>query len=438
MTPLQHRDLQHIWHPCAQMKDYESFPPLEVVSAQGPYFTLASGQKMIDAIASWWCKSLGHGHPVLKQAVQQQLDHFEHVLLANVTHEPVVKLAENLANLTPSLDKMLFASDGSCAVEMALKMSAHIRMLRNQPHKTHFAYLQNGYHGETIATMSVSDLGLYRQPYENLFADNTHGIHGVPYVSGIDDPLWSDASEVWPDTEKQLNVIGETLTAIIIEPLLQGAAGMLVYSADWLKRLRAWCDANDVYLIADEIMTGMGRTGKWLACQHASIEPDFLCVAKGVTAGWLPLSVMLTRSEIYQAFYDDYETGKAFMHSHTHTGNGLAVAVANAVFEVMRTENTLDYVNDQLAPHMLRCMQQVAKQTGKLHNLRQLGAMVAADLRVDRPGRWGYAIYQEAVKRGALLRPLGNALYWFLPLNTPLSVVDELAEIMEQAITKMC
>ena len=435
MTPLQHRDLQHIWHPCAQMKDYESFPPLEVVSAQGPYFTLASGQKMIDAIASWWCKSLGHGHPVLKQAVQQQLDHFEHVLLANVTHEPVVKLAENLANLTPSLDKMLFASDGSCAVEMALKMSAHIRMLRNQPHKTYFAYLQNGYHGETIATMSVSDLGLYRQPYENLFADNTHGIHGVPYVSGIDDPLWSDASEVWPDTEKQLNVIGETLTAIIIEPLLQGAAGMLVYSADWLKRLRAWCDANDVYLIADEIMTGMGRTGKWLACQHASIEPDFLCVAKGVTAGWLPLSVMLTRSEIYQAFYDDYETGKAFMHSHTHTGNGLAVAVANAVFEVMRTENTLDYVNDQLAPHMLRCMQQVAKQTGKLHNLRQLGAMVAADLIVDRPGRWGYAVYQEAVKRGALLRPLGNTLYWFLPLNTPLNVVDELAEIMEQAIT---
>ena len=145
MTPLQQRDLQHIWHPCAQMKDYESFPPLEVVSAQGSHFTLASGEKIIDAIASWWCKSLGHGHPVLKQAVQQQLDHFEHVLLANVTHEPIVKLAENLADLTPTLDKMLFASDGSCAVEMALKMSAHIRTLRNQPHKTHFAYLHNGY-----------------------------------------------------------------------------------------------------------------------------------------------------------------------------------------------------------------------------------------------------------------------------------------------------
>ena len=435
MTPLQQRDLQHIWHPCAQMKDYESFPPLEVVSAQGPYFTLASGQKIIDAIASWWCKSLGHGHPVLKQAAQQQLDHFEHVLLANVTHEPIVKLAENLAGLTPSLDKMLFASDGSCAVEMALKMSAHIRALRNQPHKTHFAYLHNGYHGETVTTMSVSDLGLYRQPYENLFSNNTHRISGVPYVSGMDAPLWSDASAVWPETKKQLDSLAEKVTAIIIEPLLQGAAGMVVYSADWLKRLRAWCDANDVYLIADEIMTGMGRTGKWLACEHAGIEPDFLCVAKGVTAGWLPLSVMLTRSDIYDAFYDDYETGKAFLHSHTHTGNGLAVAVANAVFEVMRTENTLSYVNYQLAPHMLARMQRVAKQTGKLHNLRQLGAMVAADLRVDQPGRWGYAVYQEAVKRGALLRPLGNTLYWFLPLNTPLSVVDELAEIMEQAIT---
>ncbi len=434
MRTPQQTALRHIWYPCAQIKDYEKFPPLEVIAAEGPYFTLTSGEKLIDAVASWWCKSLGHGHPVLKRALRQQLDRFEHVLLADVTHQPVVELAENLAGLTTSLDKVLFASDGACAVEMALKMSAHVRRLRGQSHKKDFAFLQNAYHGETIATISVSGLPLYRKHYESLFANNTHVIKGIPYVFNVDDPLWSDASSVWLDTERQLNILADKLTAIIVEPLLQGAAGMLLYSADWLKRLRAWCYANDVYLIADEIMTGMGRTGKWLACQHANVEPDFLCLAKSLTAGWLPLSAMLTRSDIYNYFYDDYATGKAFMHSHTYAGNALAVAVANAVFKVMRSEKTLDYVNQQLAPCLLRNMKQVAEQAGNLTNIRQLGAVIAADLSIEPPGRWGYLLYQQAIKLGALLRPLGNTLYWFLPLNTSTHVVDELAEITRLAL----
>lgn len=437
ISPLQQRDLNHFWHPCAQMKDYETFLPMEVQSAKGSWIHLKDGRRLIDAISSWWCKSLGHGHPVIGQALKAQVDQFEHVILANTTNENIVALCEKLAGLTRTLDRVSFASDGSCAVEMAIKMSVHARMIKGQRARTQILSFANGYHGETCATLAVSDLGLYRDGYAPLLPQIEHFLQDVPYVSGPSDPLWHDCSAYWPKIEAQLEPLAEQLTAIVFEPVIQGAGGMILYSPDLLRRLRTWADQHDIHLIADEIMTGFGRCGEMLACEYAGIEPDFVCVSKGLTAGWLPLSAMLTSSDMYALFYDDYETGKAFMHSHTHTGNALGVAVALAVMEVMEQEQTLTYVQQQLAPQMQQSMQYVAEETGGLTNIRGVGGMVAADLVVPTPGRWGYLVYQRAVELGALLRPLGNTLYWMPPLNTPLEVVDQLRDITIQSIQEV-
>jgi len=430
---LLKRDHQYLWHPCSQMKDYEQFPPAEIIKARGSTLYLKDGHTVIDAISSWWCKSLGHNEPRLKQALLAQMEKFEHVLLANTTNETIVNLSEKLAQLCDPLNKCFYASDGSSSVEIALKMSLHSRAIRGQKKRNQFLALEQGYHGETLGALSVSDLKLYRLPYEPLLF-KSHFIGPLPYVSGINDPLWHDCSAYWPDIETSLQPYTKTATALICEPIMQGAAPMKIYSADLLKRLRAWCSTHDIHLIADEIMTGIGRTGKMLACEHAGITPDFLCLAKGLTSGWLPLSVVMTHHDIYQLFYDDHKTGKAFLHSHTHSGNALAASIAVEVLNIMEQENICQKAVI-LGNHMLAAMQDIAHTTGKLKDIRQLGAMVAADFTATQGKRWGFEIAQRAFKLGALLRPIGNTLYWLPPLNMPLNQVDELKAITQQALS---
>jgi len=426
-------DLQHVWHPCSQMKDYELFKPLIIKSAQGSYIELTNGHKIIDAISSWWCKSLGHNHPQLKKALLAQLEKFEHVILANTTHDTLVQLSIKLGALTNTLPKVFYASDGSCAIEIAMKMSLHARQIQGDHKRKKFIALANGYHGETLGALSISNLGLYNAPYQSVLLD-THFLTPMPYVTGRHDPLWSNCQEHWDILVKQLEPLAEQTTALVVEPILQGAGGMYVYSQDLLKRLRTWTQQHQIHLIADEIMTGLGRTGTLLACEHAQIEPDFLCLSKGLTSGWLPLSAVLTSDAIYAHFYDDYATGKAFLHSHTHSGNALAISVALAVFNVLKEEQICQKVQ-LLEPLLLKTMQQIAENTGKLTNIRGIGAAVAADLQVADPKqRVGFAVYQEAVKRGALLRPLGNTLYWLPPLNISQQTLAELSAITEQAI----
>lgn len=431
------QDLASVWHPCSQMKDYENFKPMIVERAQGCSINLRDGRTLIDAVSSWWCKSLGHGHPALKAALHNQANQFEHVMLANLTHEPIIELSTRLSQLTNTLKKVSYASDGSCAVEMALKMSVHARLLLGQTHKTQFMALTNAYHGETLATLSVSDLGLYAKPYQSLLLDVPF-IKNIPYVSGEEDPLWHDCSSEWPTIERQLEQQAETLSAIIVEPIVQGAGGMLIYSADFLRRLRLWTQKNDVHLIADEIMTGLGRTGKMLACEHAGIEPDFLCLSKSLTSGWLPLSAMLTRNDIYDLFYDDYDTGKAFMHSHTYTGNPLAASVANAFLTVLQEEHLIEKTAG-LQSKMLSHMQSIAYETGLLHNIRGVGAVIAADIveanvKCSNKNRLGYQVFQRAVEVGALLRPLGNTIYWLPPFVINDKTLSDLAQITQQAL----
>lgn len=430
---LVKRDLQHLWHPGSQMKDYELFPPLEIVKARGSYFELKNGKKMIDAISSWWCKSLGHNHPRLKTALKQQLKRFEHVILANTTHDIIVELSERLVALTPNLKKVFYASDGSSAVEIAMKMSLHSRQITGEQNKQHFLALQNGYHGETFGAMSVSDIGIYRTPYQSKLFDADF-IPSLPYVSGTDDPLWQDCTVNWLQIKNFINKYKDTTTAIIVEPIVQGAAGMQVISQDFFKRLRRWSLKHNIHLIADEIMTGFGRTGKMLASEHAHIQPDFICLGKGLTPGWLPLSCILTTQGMYDIFYNDYSSGNNFLHSHTHSGNALAVSVALEVLKIYEEESICDQA-EQLGKRMRKAMQQIVIQSDKLHSLRGIGGIVAADIKTaNATHRLGYQVYQNAVELGALLRPIGNTIYWLPPLNISQATLTQLQDITAQAL----
>ena len=346
-----------------------------------------------------------------------------------------MNLSEQLAKLSPSLTKAFYASDGSSAVEIAMKMSLHLRQIKGESKRTHFIALENAYHGETLGALSVSDVGLYRKPYESALF-NTHFISPLPYVASTQDPLWHDCEAHWQAIETQLQPLRKTTTAILIEPIIQGAGGMRLYSQDFLKRLRAWTLKHNIHLIADEIMTGIGRTGKWLACHHADIEPDMLCLSKGLTSGWLPLSVVMTRPSIYDVFYADYETGKAFLHSHTYSGNALAASVALEVLEIMTQENICHQVT-QMEAQMRQYMQEIASETGKLSHIRGIGGIMAADLMPsENHPRIGFLVSQKAMALGALLRPLGNTLYWLPPLNCSNETLTELKQITQQAIER--
>ncbi|WP_339050461.1 adenosylmethionine--8-amino-7-oxononanoate transaminase [Rickettsiella endosymbiont of Xylota segnis] len=431
-------DRQHIWHPCSQMKDYEAFPPLIIKKAYGPYIELTDGRRIIDAISSWWCKSLGHNHPRLKAALQAQLECFEHVIFANSTYEIILQLSEKLANICPGLNKVFYASEGSSAVEIALKMSLHAQQLLSQNQRTQFTSLQNGYHGETFMALGLSDLGLYRKAYEaHLIKPNF--IQNIPYVHSSSDPLWDNCSAIWPDIEKQLEKQEANLAAIIVEPIVQGAGGMKIYSQDFLRRLRKWTQTHGIYLIADEIMTGLGRTGQALACEHAKIKPDFICLSKGLTSGWLPMSAVLTHTEIYNLFYDDYSSGKSFLHSHTFSGNALAAAVALECLNILKDEKIFQQVREKEII-LKKLMHEVYDKTERLTNIRGIGAIIAADLQLtetEKNQRIGYQIFQKALQLGAWLRPLGNTLYWLPPLNTPLFALEELKDISILAIKQI-
>ena len=414
--------LLQTWQPCTQMKTFEHKPPLSITQAKGATLELASGNTLVDAISSWWCKSLGHNHAEIREALLEQADSFEHVMLPNTTHPALQQLSARLAALLPSLDRVFYAGDGCCAVEIAMKMSLHTRKVRGETRRSKFIALENAYHGDTCGAMSVSHLGKFKQFYHELTFDS-HFIRDIPYVSGEDDPLWHDCSVCWPRIAEQLEPLKDTANALVLEPLIQGAGGMKVYSADFLRRLSQWCRHNNVYLIADEIMTGIGRTGYMLACEHAGVVPDFVCLSKGLTSGWLAMSAVLTHQQVSGCFYGD-QTAEAFLHSHTYSGNALAVKVADTVLQIFARQQLCRYVREQLAPVLHAQMRRLAQQSGILRNVRLLGGVAAADVLL--PATTLQNCFRYGVEAGILLRPLDNTLYWAPPLN---SNADTLAAI---------
>lgn len=427
------RDLLHHFHPCSQMQDFAHFPPVIVERAKGSYIYTNKGP-VIDAISSWWCKSLGHNFPDISQAIKTQIDKFEHVITANSTNKNIVDLTEKLTQIS-KLQYVFFASDGSSAVEIALKLALQAKQIIGQNNRNQFLALKNSYHGETFATLSVSDLGIYKKPFEN-FGLHSHFIDSPVYVSGREDPLWHNCDADWIAIETKLEAIKHNICALIFEPIVQGAAGMFVYSPDFLKKLANWARKNNIYLIADEIMTGFGRTGKYLASEHAQIEPDLICVSKGLTSGTVPLSAVLLSKDIYDLFYDKYESGKSFLHSHTFSGNALGVAAALATIKSMEELNIIEQTQ-KLEIEMKRCFSEIAKLTGKIKNIRNIGGVIAGDLTNTKVQRLGFEVYKKAIEKGALIRPLGNTVYWLPPLNTQFETIGKLAEITLQSINEV-
>jgi adenosylmethionine-8-amino-7-oxononanoate aminotransferase len=435
------RDLSSVWHPCSQMSDYQDFPPLPVVSASGCRLRLADGREILDAISSWWCKSLGHGHPAITAAIRNQLDRFEHVILANTTNELIVGFAESLlaaANRAPRtanrepFTKVFFTDNGSSGVEVALKMALHWQQLAGQAQRTRYATLENGYHGETVGALSVSDLGLYVDPYRPLLFP-TLVLRGLPYRQGPEDARWMDASAEWPGLERQLDGQAQTLAAIIYEPVLQAAGGMRLISPDLLPRLRRWADEHGVLLIADEVASGMGRCGAMLASHLAEGgSANLTVVSKGLTGGSLPLACVLATQCIYDAFLGSWASRRAFLHSNTYAGNALAVAAADAALRVMRDEGVCAQATATGA-RMRAAL--TSRAHPRLSAVRGVGMVAAVDLLGCEPAaRTGYRVYQEAVRRGALLRPLGDTLYLLPPLNARWAEVEAMIGILIDSV----
>ncbi len=423
LTELQARDMQHVWHPCSQMKDYEQFPPIVIKKGQGVWLYDEHDHRYLDAVSSWWVNLFGHANPRISQALSEQAFTLEHAIFANFSHEPAIKLAEKLVALTPEgLTKVFFADNGSSAIEIALKMSFQYHMQTGKTSKKRFLALTDAYHGETLGALSVGGVDLYNEVYQPLLLDTVRAqgpdCYRCPFKAHPD----TCQAQCIDFVEQQLALHHAEITAIIIEPLIQAAAGMKMYPPIYLKQLRVLCTKYKVHLIADEIAVGFGRTGTMFACEQAAITPDFMCLSKGLTGGYLPLSVVLTSDEVYNAFYDDYGTMKAFLHSHSYTGNTLACRVALEVLTMFEEEHYIDIVQ-QKGKRMYKLAMEAFNQLPYVGEYRQVGLVGAIEL-VANPvtkeplpsaERIGYQIYKRALAKGLLIRPLGNILYFMPP-----------------------
>lgn len=442
-TRWMQRDLAVVWHPCTQMKDHEQIPVIPIRRGEGIWLEDYNGKRYLDAVSSWWTNVFGHCNPHINQRIRLQLEQLEHVMLAGFTHAPVVELSERLVQMTPAgLDRVFYADNGSAGIEVALKMSHHYWRNMGRPEKKRFATISNGYHGETLGTMAVSDVSLYTQTYQALLIDcikvpSPDCYHRAPGQS------WEDYSrQMFSHMQLMLEQHHHELAAVILEPLVQGAGGMRMYHPVYLSLLRQACDAFGVHLIVDEIAMGFGRTGSMFACEQAAISPDFMVLSKALTGGYLPLAAVLTSDSVYQAFYDDYTSMKAFLHSHTYTANPLACAAALASLDIFEQDDII-HRNQSLARTM-------ADATSHLHDhphvaeVRQTGMVLAMEMVRDKQSKQPYAwqerrglrVYQHALEQGILLRPLGDVVYFIPPYIISEEQIRWLAEVATEGIDK--
>jgi len=428
-TKMMQRDLEVIWHPCTQMKDHETLPLVPIKSGKGVYLYDFDGNSYIDAISSWWVNIFGHANETINNKVKAQIDTLEHVLLAGFTHEPAIELAHKLVNITPrDLAKVFYVDNGSSAVEAALKMSYHYHLNRGK-RKALFLSLTNSYHGETIGALSVGDVELYKETYEPLLIANMQV--PVPKDQSID-----AANEALVALEETLKERSEEIAAFIIEPLIQGAGGMHMYHPAYLTGARLLTQKYNVHLIADEIMTGFGRTGKMFACDHAEISPDFMTLSKGLTGGYLPLSVVMTTTDVYNAFYCDYNEYKAFLHSHSYTGNPLACSAALATFEIFEQNDILGE-NEKKSVYIMEKLEKFSLLSN-VKEIRQQGMVTAIELEgYQATERIGLKVYEYALSQGVLLRPLGHVIYFMPPYVISYEEIDKMIDVAYEGIKRL-
>ncbi|MFN4263694.1 MAG: adenosylmethionine--8-amino-7-oxononanoate transaminase [Thioalkalivibrionaceae bacterium] len=419
-----HRDLRVLWHPCTQMKDHDDgvLPLIPIARGDGVWLYDFDGRRYFDGISSWWVNLFGHANPRINDAIAEQLDRVEHVMLAGFTHRPAIELSERLIRMTPEgLDRVFFADNGSAGVEVALKMSHHYWRNLGRPEKSGFVTLANSYHGETLGTLGVGDVALYREQYRPLMHEALVAPTPDCYAREPGESCADVARRAAAGLEALLAGHHASLAALIVEPLVQCAGGMRMYDPEYLRLARALCTQYDVHLIADEIAVGFGRTGTLFAIEQAGIVPDYLCLSKGLTGGYLPLAVTVTRGEIFDAFYDDYVRLNAFLHSHSYTGNPLACAAANATLDLFDSEPVLE--DNRLKAGVIAEGLASLNDHPHVADVRQTGMIAAVEMAPDRSRRvaypWqerrGLSVYRYGLTQGAILRPLGVVSYLMPP-----------------------
>jgi len=409
---LLERSRTAVWHPCTQMKQHETLPIVPIARARGCWLYDFDGKRYFDAVSSWWVNLFGHGEPRINAALTDQLQRLEHAMLAGFTHEPVIELSERLSALTGgALGHCFYGSDGASATEIALKMSFHYWRNSGKPGKTGFISLAGSYHGETLGALSVTDVALFKDTYAPL----------LRHSAQVPSPDWRSAAPgVSPREhalacaqalERHLEQHHASTAALIVEPLVQGATGMAMYDAEYLRRARALCDQYHVHLIADEIMTGFGRTGSFFAHEQAGIRPDFLCLSKGITGGYLPLSAVMTTDTVYQAFYDEQVT-RGFLHSHSYTGNALACRAALATLDIFQEDRVIE-TNRAKAQRLTAAAQALAKHP-RVRDFRSTGMIWAFEV-AGADASFSRRLFEAGLEREVLLRPIGNTVYFMPP-----------------------
>lgn len=437
------RDLRVLWHPCTQMKDHEQWPPIPIRRGEGVWLEDFDGKRYLDAISSWWVNLFGHCNPRIGAALTDQLQQLEHVMLAGFTHGPAVELSERLTTLAPpGLSKAFYTDNGSSAVEVALKMSYHFFRNQGQSEKTKFITLANSYHGETLGALSVGDVPLYRDTYQPLLMQPITVTSPDAYCRNTDESEAEYAIRVFEEMEQTLSQRAQEVCAVIVEPLVQCAGYMRMYDPVYLSLLRKACSRHGVHLIADEIAVGFGRTGTLFACEQAQITPDFLCVGKGLTGGYLPLAAVLTGEDIYAAFYADYMQLRAFLHSHSYTGNALACRAALATLDIFESDDVLQ--RNQSLISTMAAATHTLREHPHVSEVRQRGMILAIEMvknkRQKQPYPWeerrGLHVYRHALERGVLLRPLGNVIYMMPPYVISADEINHIARVTAEAIDR--
>ncbi len=401
-----------VWHPCTQMKQHETLPLLPIARARGVWLYDYEGRRYLDAVSSWWVNLFGHANPRINAALHEQLDTLEHVMLAGCTHAPVVELSERLAALTGGLlGHCFYGSDGASAVEIALKMSFHYWRNRRRTTKTGFVSLTGSYHGETLGALSVTDVALFKDTYAPLLRQSAQVPSPDWRLAAPGESARDVAVRCARALEAHLEQHHSETAALIVEPLVQGATGMAMYDAEYLRLARGLCERYEVHLIADEIMIGFGRSGSFFAHEQAGITPDFLCLSKGITGGYLPLAAVMTTDNVYGAFYDD-ATARGFLHSHSYTGNPLACRAALATLDIFATDNVIE--TNRVKSLAITASAQAIAQHPRVRHFRNTGMIWAFEADTTDTG-FARKYHQAALEHGVLLRPIGNTVYFMPP-----------------------
>jgi adenosylmethionine-8-amino-7-oxononanoate aminotransferase len=443
---LKELDRHYLWHPFTQMQDYVEEEPVIIDHAEGVYLIDTEGRKYIDGVSSLWVNVHGHRKKEIDEALKAQIGKVSHSTLLGLTNVPAVKLARELVEITPpALHRVFYSDSGSTAVEIALKMAFQYFQHREGrgSRKTRFIALGNSYHGDTIGSVSVGGISLFHEIFRPLLFPCTFVPSPYCYRCPLDQDYPACGLACADVLEERLHEEHEKTAALIIEPLVQGAAGMLTAPKGYLRRAREICDRYNVLMIADEVATGFGRTGTLFACEQEDVVPDFLCLAKGITGGTLPLAATLTTEEVYSAFLGTYEELKTFFHGHTYTGNPLACAAALANLSLFETENVLARLQETI-PYLTEELERL-KPLEHVGDIRQWGFMVGIELVKDRPSKEPYALHEKighrvilsAREKGLIIRPLGNVIVLMPPLSMTKEEIGETVEISKRAIREV-